>query len=320
MSAPGPHIDEAPLLIEASELPPEASAVWVQAEDGVRLRLGHLAKGSRGTVLCFPGRTEYVEKYARVARHFAAHDLGLLVIDWRGQGLAQRLCADWLRGHVGKFEDYQLDVAAMVAHAETLDLPRPWYLLAHSMGGAIGLQAVQNGLPVQAVGFSAPMWNLTMTPLARPLAQVLPRLADCLGFGGFRVPGTGDTPYVLEADPRDNLLTSDPESFTWFRNQVAAHPALGLAGPSFRWLRESMAEFTRIRETCCPDLPCRIYLGDHERIVSPEAIRRISACWEGAVLQTYPGGEHEVLMEKPEIRQAILNDLAAFFASERQGH
>ena len=59
---------------------------------GVRIRVGLWHRqGPAGTVLLFPGRTEYVEKYGRTARLLAARGLATLVIDWRGQGIADRL-------------------------------------------------------------------------------------------------------------------------------------------------------------------------------------------------------------------------------------
>jgi len=44
----------------------------------------------KGTVLLFPGRTEYIEKYGPAAADFLARGFATVVIDWRGQGLADR--------------------------------------------------------------------------------------------------------------------------------------------------------------------------------------------------------------------------------------
>ena len=37
---------------------------------------------------------------------------------------------------------------------------RPLHLLAHSMGGCIGLRAVIEGMPVAACVFTGPMWGI----------------------------------------------------------------------------------------------------------------------------------------------------------------
>ena len=85
------------------------------AADGVKVRAAHWAtSGDRGTIFVFPGRTEYIEKYGKDADELLSRGLATLVIDWRGQGLADRLIDNTDLGHVGQFTDYQRDVAAMV--------------------------------------------------------------------------------------------------------------------------------------------------------------------------------------------------------------
>jgi len=65
----------APLRNDLAEGPQGGSAVWVSAADGVRLRVGGWPAGSGGTVLLFTGRTEYIEKYGRIAGLLAEWDL-----------------------------------------------------------------------------------------------------------------------------------------------------------------------------------------------------------------------------------------------------
>ncbi|MEO1474426.1 MAG: alpha/beta hydrolase, partial [Pseudomonadota bacterium] len=135
--------DPAPYYTEITPGTDEPRASWVKASDGVRLRIGvwdaHTPE-VKGTVFLLPGRTEYIEKYSLVATEFAKHGLSSLAIDWRGQGIADRLVKDPMSGHVERFSDYSLDLDAMLAHGA--NMPKPWFILGHSMGGAIGLRAV----------------------------------------------------------------------------------------------------------------------------------------------------------------------------------
>ncbi|MDN5569042.1 MAG: alpha/beta hydrolase, partial [Paracoccus sp. (in: a-proteobacteria)] len=90
-----------------------ASAFFVQADDGKRLRLAVWQTDDdapRGTVLLFPGRTEYVEKYSPIARRLTDQGYHVLSIDWRGQGMSDRLQDDPRPGHIDEFSDYQRDV------------------------------------------------------------------------------------------------------------------------------------------------------------------------------------------------------------------
>ena len=93
---------DAPFFRDIADGPGTGRAIWVHAEDGVRLRLGYWPlEGAKGTVLIMPGRTEYVEKYGRVARELAARGYAAVALDWRGQGLADRLGRVPSVGHVG---------------------------------------------------------------------------------------------------------------------------------------------------------------------------------------------------------------------------
>lgn len=309
MPGPDRDLDPAPFFDDRADAPCGSCAHWVTAADGVRLRIGWFGRGARGTILCFPGRTEYIEKYSQFAKDLVAAGFGVLAIDWRGQGLADSLTNNPMLGHVDRFADYQADVAALTAYAAAQDMPRPWYLLAHSMGGAIGLRALRSGLDVAAVVFSAPMWGLTIPPAMRPLARSLPSLADALGLGRTGVPFNGPQPYVLTASPKDNLLTSDPDMFCWFRDHVRQHPALALGPPTMRWLREAMRECEDFVATPPPALPCHIHLGSDEGIVCPKAVHQMAARWTDARLTLHDGGRHEVLMERPTIRNAVLDSI-----------
>ena len=135
-------IDGAPFYSHVSEGPADVSAYWIYADDNVRLRVAHWKIGadSKGTVFLFQGRTENIEKYGRTAEvtHKAGYDS--FAIDWRGQGLSDRLTDDRMIGHVRHFSDYQKDVAAMLDAANYLELPKPWYILGHSLGACIGLR------------------------------------------------------------------------------------------------------------------------------------------------------------------------------------
>ncbi|HHC29296.1 MAG TPA: alpha/beta hydrolase, partial [Rhodobacterales bacterium] len=96
-------MEAAPLFTEVADAPPNGKAVWRQADDGMRLRIGWWspvpASAPKGTVFLFPGRTEYIEKYGSAARVFTAGGYGLITIDWRGQGLTERAFPDRRLGH-----------------------------------------------------------------------------------------------------------------------------------------------------------------------------------------------------------------------------
>ncbi len=304
----------APLFTDIHPGPSGGMAHWAETSDGKRIRIGHWPlEGAKGTVLIFPGRTEYIEKYGVVAGELANRGLASMAIDWRGQGLADRLTDNPLLGHVDAFPDYQKDVATLMRTARELGLPRPYFLLAHSMGGCIGLRAVMEGLPVQAAAFTGPMWGIYIAPhlklLAGTLANVMPRI----GRGTDLPPGTKIDPYVLSEPFDDNMLTTDAQMFDMMRDQIAAHPELALGGPSYVWLREALAETKHLASRAAPSLPAVTWVGSNERIVDMPRIQERMESWKGGTLEIIDGAEHEVLMEQEDLRNPVYDGLEKLF-------
>jgi lysophospholipase len=293
---------------------PAVEARWLEAEDGVRLRTAVWPGGDAGTVFIFSGRTEFVEKYARIADWLVGRGLSVISIDWRGQGLSDRALPDALTGHVADFADYQLDVAVLHDLAVELGLPRPFHLLAHSMGGCIGLRALHRGLDVDAVTFSAPMWGIGMSPVTRPLAWSVSWIGRALGRGDRYTPGTSAAAYVAETAFETNLLTNDPATFEWMQRQTREHPELSLGGPSLSWLFGALHEMRSLRAATPPSYPALTFVGADEAIVDPSAIRAVMRRWPGGRLDVVEGARHELLMERPQIRDRFLEAALAHFS------
>lgn len=303
---------DAPWLGDPSLAPDRL--IWRQTGDGIRLRLALWLGGSKGTVLLFPGRTEAVEKYANIAQALTAAGLAVIAIDWRGQGLSDRLAQPASMGHVHHFADYQHDVAALVAQAQESGLPRPWHLLAHSMGGAIGLRALHHGLPVQSAAFCAPMWGIAIPPGKRTLAWMLSTAARLLRLDARFAPGEGPDCYAATAPFEGNLLTSDPTTFARLQDHLRQHPELALGGASLGWLGAALWEMRALTRHSAPDLPALAVLGTDEAIVVPDRIRHRMADWPEGELVEYRGARHELLMEVPAVRDAVIAQVLALFA------
>lgn len=307
--------DDAPLYRDIADGPEGGRAWWCRTEDGLRLRIGHWpAPTPRGTVLLLPGRAEYIEKYGRAARDLAQMGYGTLSIDWRGQGLSPRMLRDGMTGHVLRFTDYQCDLAAMLDLAAALRLPRPWHMLGHSMGGAIGLRAAMQGAPFASCAFSAPMWGIAMTAALRPVAWALSWASRHLGLGHLRSPGVTRDNYVLAEPFETNDLTRDREMHAYMVAQLRAHPELSLGGPSLHWLFEALRECRALAAMRPPALPCLTFIGSDERIVAIPPIEARIAYWPGARLERVEGARHEFLMETSATRAHVMGELGTFWA------
>lgn len=311
----------APLYEDVAKAPDGGAAYWLTCEDGVRIRVGVWGNDAKiapnGTVLLFPGRTEYIEKYGQTVGDLQARGFATITLDWRGQGIADRLLDDPATGHVMHFSDYQHDVQAMLAAARELQMPEPFYLLSHSMGGCIALRSLVEGIDVKAAVFSAPMWGILISPSVRPLARSIAWGASSMGLGHKYAPGTGADSYVVTAPFENNLLTTDPEMYRYMQDQAAAHPQLPLGGPSMHWLFQALTETRDLQAMPMPKVPTITYLGSNERIVDSVTVIRLMGKWPGGQLEMVEGAEHEVLMEKPRTRKLAFDGMTQLFCQHR---
>ncbi|WP_170331123.1 alpha/beta fold hydrolase [Ruegeria arenilitoris] len=305
----------APFYEDVAGGPAGGAAHWVTTADDTRIRMGHWRPEGEaiGTVMMFPGRTEYIEKYGDSAAEFVGRGFACLAVDWRGQGLADRLLDDPRVGHVEQFTDYQHDVQVTLELADELDLPKPWYVIGHSMGGAIGLRAVLERDCFAACAFTGPMWGIFFTPIMKPLSRLTAYWGPRIGLGEKTPPTTSLESYVASQPFDGNVLTRDPAMYQMMKDQLIAHPELALGAPSTIWLREALDECAWLMEQTAPATPCLTFLGSHEQIVDRKAIRARMANWPNGTLVEIPKGEHEVLMEPPGVRGPVYDQLVAHF-------
>jgi lysophospholipase len=307
----------APFHAALADGPACGRAVWLQTSDQVRIRAAIWRGGDKGTVVLLPGRTEYVEKYGRAAGDLVARGWSVISVDWRGQGLADRALADPMAGHVQDFDQYQRDLDAVLALAVAEGLPGPRMLMAHSMGGCIGLRALYRDLGFRAAVFSAPMWGILMAAWQRPLAQVVTALAAPFGQTHRYAPGTGDKTYVAEAAFQGNVLTTDRAMWDYMRAQVLAHPEMSLGGPSLGWLKAALAECGALAMLPAPKVAAICALGTAEKVVDAAPIHLRMAGWANGALDLYPGAEHEIMMEGPAVRARFFDRASALFDANR---
>ncbi len=307
----------APFHQDLARGPDNVQSFWRKAADGVRLRVTYWpVTEAVGTILLFTGRTEYAEKYGTTARDLTKAGFAVLTLDWRGQGLSDRVGKNPRLGHVNGFQDYQVDVAALLAVADELPCPGPRHMIAHSMGGCIGLRSLVDGLLVEKAVFSAPMWGIKMPLWVRPVPYVLPQVLRAFGIRELLAPGTTIENYVLETEFADNMLTSDPEIYAELARHAQAVPEFALGGPTIDWVGYATRETRNLRRAGRPHVPVRTYLGSDEDIVSTSAIHRMHENWSTGDLRIVNGARHEIMMEAPAARDRFIAETLEFFRGD----
>ena len=289
------------------------TAEWAAGADGVRLRVALLAvKGApRGSVIVSPGRTESLEKYFETAGELSARGFHVLIHDWRGQGLSQRLLADRLRGHADGFDDFAADYAALL---ETFQdrLPKPWIMVGHSMGGCLNLLTLARGEDrFAAAVFCAPMLKLNLSRANRVASGPLSRLFHSFGRGGDYVMGQADSPWPTF---ENNRLTHDPDRYARMFELVRQHPDLALGGPTWGWLDSAIRCMTWLRTSPAVakvGIPATILSAQADLIVDNAAQAATAARLPHGKFVTVDGAFHEILQETDDRRAVFWREFDA---------
>jgi lysophospholipase len=292
--------------IPANPIPDAVDAGTLRTSDGVSLRYARWAPpaGRRGTVCLFQGRAEFIEKYYETAADLRARGFAVATLDWRGQGLSDRLLSDPLKGHVGSFAEYDLDLQAFMQEIVLPDCPPPIFALGHSMGGAILIRAARQGRRwFDRIVLSAPMVALRgMRNMGTARAIVM--AGRLFGMGTSYVPGGDRVPVNARPFP-GNVLTSDPVRYARNAAVLEAEPALGVAAPTFAWTDAAfkvMSDFSVHAYGSTIRQPILLIGAGRDGVVSTQAVETFAMRLRAGSHLIVPGAEHEMLMEHDRYR------------------
>lgn len=282
--------------------PQGAEELWLEGRGGVRLRamLAPALGQVKGTVLLCPGRTEFIEKYFEVSCELQSRGFVVFVLDWRGQGLSARALSDPQKGHFASFEDPVNDYAIVLRQLADR-LPQPHILVAHSMGGAIMLRALQTRrVEVAGALFSAPMWGIK--GFTGPVKRFA-RFMTAVGAGGSFAPGVQK--HWKREDFRRNNVTSDRERHARTQGLIAADTRLALGGPTLGWVSaaaDTMDSFNQPGSLTHIRCPVVVLSAEREALVDNAAHARLVGGFPAAQGEVIAGSKHEIMMEVDAVR------------------
>jgi lysophospholipase len=298
------------VTVPGNPAPPGAIVEWLSLGDGVRLRTARWILPPhelRGTVVLLQGRTEFIEKYLEVVGELLARGLSVVTFDWRGQGLSSRQLPERLKGHVRDFSEFDGDLNAVMGRIVREHGTKPYYALAHSMGGNVLLRYLHD-FPheFERAVMTAPMLAVKTAPFPQRFARAMALLLTTAGGGNLFVFG-GAAQNPLAQVFATNGVTSDEGRFDRQMACLKAEPGLALGAPTFGWLEAAYRsmelvaseEFAHAIET-----PVLLIGAAHDQIVHPGAdltlVRRIK---RGMYVMLK--AEHEIMMERDDLRRAF---------------
>ena len=297
--------------------PPGAISGTLVTADRVHLRFARWSpkRRARGTICVFHGRSEMIERYYEVVGDLLERGFVVAMADWRGQGASARALRDRSKGHVRSFAEYDRDLNAFMAEVVLPDCPPPHFALAHSMGGLVLLRAAHDGrVRFQRIVLSAPMIGFGPTRPSQPNACRIAATVTRLGLGGMRAHGQArETIDTVKFE--GNRLTGDPARFD--RNVTICRnvPQVLISGPTYGWIHaacRAMRQATDRKFAAAIRIPTLFVVGSLEHVVSLTAIERFAASMRAGTTVVIPGGQHELLMERDDIRAQFYAAFDAF--------
>lgn len=291
---------------------------FIAGKDGVSLAYKVIPRpNALGSVVIFSGRTESFVKYQEFAYEMAQAGYAVYQHDHRGQGLSSRMLADGRKGHVVEFDDYVVDADTFMRSAAVADAPRPLYLFAHSMGGAIAIRYLAtHDNPFAAVVLGSPM----LAPNTGIAGTC--QLARAIGYACSTCAATGHTPTPFAK----NRLTHSQTRFSWKNEVYEAFPGSALGAPTFGWV----AQACEVREQLQMDAadirgPLLLLQAGDDKVVLNEPQNAFCArenaegkpVCDGGAPVVIDGARHELLFESDEYRAPVLEIIRGYYASHR---
>ncbi len=265
----------------------------IESRDGTKLSYRAWPRsGAEVTFAVAHGLGDHSRRYERFALGMARHGFATFAVDLRGHGKSPGR-----RGHVDSWNQWTDDIAAFVAHVESL-VGGEVVPVGHSFGGAALLSTVLAGKLARTKRFivsslalrlsvPVPAWTIT---LARVTSKIVPRLT-----------------FDNKVNPK--TISRLPEVVEAYRTDPLVHSKI-----SSRMYAEWVAACRRIFEHASEiKIPLLILAGTDDRLIDPEGSKELHRLTASvSELRLLEGRYHEPFndLDKEEVFAVIADWLS----------
>jgi len=266
------------------------------------------------SIVISSGRTESLGKYKELIYDLNHNGFNVYIMDHRGQGDSGRLTEDPQLGHVNDFENYIRDLHTFIQTKVIPDKPYNLFLVAHSMGGAIGGLYIEEHPDVfDAAFFSSPMMQPT---LGAPLISGF--MCEALSLKDDAQPDYAPGTQSYDNENRDfvgNTLTHSQLRYSITEKTFAKNAKEKVGGPSLQWVVQSCEASQRVVENANKiTIPFLLLQAGEDKIVNaaPQKIFCKNAQTQCSAY-TIGGAYHELFVESDIYRNLAITNLITFF-------
>ncbi len=267
-------------------------------------------ENSKGSICISSGRTEAAIKYKELIFDLYNQDYSIYILDHRGQGFSGRMTQDSEMGYVDDFQFYVDDLKFFYDNYIKPQNHSRNFLLAHSMGGAIGMTYIEQfPQDFDAAAFSSPMLDF--------------KLGYCSGantFGGKKPKyGLGQGNYEEnKASFKKNKLTGSELRYKRMIEAFDKNTSAQIGGATYSWVIASCNQFKYINSHVNDiTIPFLIFSAEKEQIVKKSAhrkfIRKAQELGKTCNFYEVANAQHELLIEKDPQRIQTINTILHFF-------
>ncbi len=263
-------------------------------------------------ILISAGRSEAAIKYKELIFDLFNNGFSVFINDHRGQGQSGRMTQDREMGYIDNFQFYIDDMKYFYDNYLKPNDYKKTYLLAHSMGGAIGMTYLeQNSNDFDAAAFSSPMFGF------KPPSCTIVKIMDgkkpkyALGESGYK-----DDMTTFKG----NVLTGSEIRYYRIVKAFAKVPKAKLGGATYRWVHQSCQQFDYIFSHIDKlNTPIILFSAQNEQIVNPNAHQKFidaaNKLGKNVLAYSIENAQHELLIEKDEQRIETINKVLRFYSN-----
>ena len=280
--------------------------------DGIEINYHTIKRGMKTAIVIIPGRTEPTRKYAEVVWDLKEQNSDFFLMDHRGQGYSERMLTDHDKGYVEKFEHYIDDFDKFLQQQVLNQGYKKVFLIAHSMGGAIGLyHHILKGRTFDKIVAIAPMLEVETGSFSHTFTLNYLRFLTLIGLGenyvhGYKR-GTVDFPF------EENEVTHSKVRFEMARDLERDNPFLVMGGATNHWVVEALAAGRKIsrRKKKLKDVPILMLQAGQDTFVRSRRQNKVCKLKNCRKVR-FEDAKHEILMESDEIRNDALKEIIDF--------